>query len=104
MLAVRILCICGTGTVGANVVMTKLKELFAKEGIPVQLMTGCSIAVDGMVQARQADMIVSTSIMPTFKDVPAFHAISFYTGVGEDELRRRIVETARSIQKKRSIV
>jgi len=92
---------CGTGTVGANVVMNKLKDIFAQQGLPVQLMTGSSMQLESLLSSDQVDMIISTSVIPRkYEGIPFFLAIPFYTGVGEDELVRGIIEAAKEISRR----
>jgi len=101
MRAIRVLCICGTGTVGANVVMSRLQEIFDEHDIPAQLITGSSLQVGGMVGADQTDMIVTTSIMPeVYEGIPTFLALPLYTGIGEEELIEGIVEAAQEIKRR----
>lgn len=97
MSAIRILCICGSGVAGANIIMFKLREAFEKSGIPVQLVTAGISQTSGMVGSGQADMIVSTSTMTKYEGVPYFQAIPFYTGEGEEELLEEIIQSAREI-------
>lgn len=97
MQPVKILCICGSGVAGANIIMFKLKEAFEKSGIPLQLITGGVSQLAMMVNAGQADMIVSTSTMKKFEGIPYYHAIPFYTGEGERELLDEIIASAKII-------
>jgi PTS system galactitol-specific IIB component len=102
MSAIRILCICGSGVAGANIIMYKLREAFEKTGIQVQLVTAGISQTSGMVGSGQADIIVSTSTMTKYEGVPYFQAIPFYTGEGEDELLEEIIIAAREILEQRS--
>jgi PTS system galactitol-specific IIB component len=97
MRPVKILCICGTGVAGANIIMYKLREAFEAAGLPVHLTTASNTQVAGMVHSGQADMIVATSLYLNFEDVPYFHATAFYTGEGEQELLEDIIAAARKI-------
>lgn len=102
MQPVRILCICGSGVAGANIIMYKLREAFEKSGVPLQLITGGVSQLAVMVSSGQADMIVSTSTMRKYGDIPYFQAIPFYTGEGEQELLQQIVDAAREIVRERA--
>lgn len=102
MVPITILCICGSGVAGANIIMYKLRESFEKSGIPVQLITAGISQASGMVGSGQADLIVSTSTMTKYEGVPYFQAIPFYTGEGEEELLNEIITSAREILEQRS--
>lgn len=102
MVPIRIICICGSGVAGANIIMYKLREGFEKTGIPVQLVTAGISQTAGMVGSGQADMIVSTSTMTQYEGIPYFQAIPFYTGEGEEELLEEIIISARKILDQRS--
>lgn len=99
---VKILCICGSGVAGANIIMYKLKVAFEKSGIPLQLVTGGVSQMAMFISTGQADMIVSTSMMKSYEGIPYFQAIPFYTGEGEKELLDEIVAAARKIQEERT--
>lgn len=98
MKPITILCICGSGVAGANIIMYKLREAFKNTGVKIQLVTAGISQTSGMVGSGQADMIVSTSMMTKYEGVPYFQAIPFYTGEGEQELLEEIIATARKIQ------
>ena len=99
---IRILCICGTGVAGANIIMIKLKEAFSKNNIPIQLITGGTPQVASLVAGGQVDMIVSTSFMKQYENIPYFQVTSFYTGVGEKEVLEEILSAAGNIWEKRA--
>ena len=82
MRPIKIICICGSGVAGANIIMYKLREAFEEAKIKVQLVTGGVSQVSGMVGSSMADMIVSTSMMREYDGVPYFQAIPFYRNGG----------------------
>ena len=100
---IKIICICGSGVAGANIIMYKLREAFEKRGIPIKLITGGVSSVSGLVGSGNVDMIVSTSMMRKFEGVPYFQAIPFYTGEGEEELLEEIIQTAAKIWQQRNV-
>jgi galactitol-specific phosphotransferase system IIB component len=98
MKPITILCICGSGVAGANIIMYKLRTAFEETDIPVQLITAGISQTSHMVGSGQADMIVSTSMMTEYEGVPYFQAIPFYTGEGEQELLQEIIAAAQVIR------
>lgn len=47
---------------------------------------------------KDADMLISTTILPTEYDIPAIKAMRFLTGIGVDKLQDEIIETAKKLQ------
>lgn len=92
---VRVLVACGAGIATSTVVMQKLEELFDVNNIKVQLIQ-IKIA-EAASRQKDADMLVSTSLLPTKYQIPAIVAMGYLTGVGKDKLDSRIIETAQEI-------
>lgn len=94
---VKVLVACGAGIATSTVVMKKLEDLFKENNINVQLIQ-IKIA-EAASRQKDADMLVSTSLLPTEYKIPAIIAMGYLTGVGKDKLDARIVETAQQILK-----
>ncbi|MHC3377867.1 PTS sugar transporter subunit IIB [Ligilactobacillus equi] len=96
MKKLNVLVACGAGIATSTVVMNKLEKLFDDNGIDVNLIQ-IKIAEAASKQG-EADMLVSTTILPTEYNIPAIKAMGFLTGIGTDKLENEIVETARKLQ------
>lgn len=92
---VKVLVACGAGIATSTVVMQKLEDLFKENDIKVQLIQ-IKIA-EAASRQGDADMLVSTSLLPTEYKIPSIVAMGYLTGVGKDKLDARIIETAREV-------
>ncbi|WP_407855123.1 PTS sugar transporter subunit IIB [Enterococcus hailinensis] len=96
MKKVRVLVACGAGIATSTVVMKKVKDLFARNDIPVEInqikISEAASKQDG------ADMLISTTMLPTEYKIPAIKAMAFLTGIGTEKVENEIIEAAKSIQ------
>lgn len=86
----KILVACGAGIATSTVVTNKVEELIKDHNIQATVEQ-CKIAE---VKSKQsdADLIVSTTILPTTYDIPAIVATSYITGIGMDKLDQKILD------------
>lgn len=87
---------CGAGIATSTVVMKKVEDLFKEHGIDANLMQ-IKIA-EASSKQDSADMLISTTVLPTTYKIPAIKAMGFLTNIGVDKLNQEIVETAQKIQ------
>ncbi|MEG1502825.1 PTS sugar transporter subunit IIB [Enterococcus sp. 22-H-5-01] len=96
MKKVRVLVACGAGIATSTVVMKKVEDLFARNDIPVEInqikISEAASKQDG------ADMLISTTMLPTEYKIPAIKAMAFLTGIGTEKVENEIIEAAKSIQ------
>lgn len=92
----NVLVACGAGIATSTVVMSKLEKLFEENNIDVELHQ-IKIA-EAASKQKDADMLISTTILPTEYDIPAIKAMGFLTGIGMDKLQDEIIETAKKLQ------
>ncbi|SER99171.1 PTS system, galactitol-specific IIB component [Propionibacterium cyclohexanicum] len=91
----KVLVACGAGIATSTVVMQKLEDLFKQNNIRVSLI---QIKISEAAGRQQdADMLVSTSLLPTAYRIPAVVAMGYLTGLGKDKLDAKIIDTAREI-------
>lgn len=86
----RILVACGAGIATSTVVCDRVENLVKDNGIDAQI-TQCKIAEVGSLQ-DQADLIVSTTILPTTYNIPAIKATAYITGIGTEKLDQQILD------------
>lgn len=96
MKKLNVLVACGAGIATSTVVMSKLEKLFEENSIDVELHQ-IKIA-EAASKQKDADMLISTTILPTEYDIPAIKAMGFLTGIGMDKLQDEIIETAKKLQ------
>jgi PTS system galactitol-specific IIB component len=85
----KVVVACGTGIATSTVVADKISEACKKEGIKVDI-TQCKVT-ELRSYADEADLIVSTTILRDKYDVPVINGLSLITGVGEDEVLKKII-------------
>lgn len=95
MKKLNVLVACGAGIATSTVVMSKLEKLFEENNIDVELHQ-IKIA-EAASKQKDADMLISTTILPTEYDIPAIKAMGFLTGIGVDKLQDEIIETAKKL-------
>ncbi|PTY77667.1 PTS galactitol transporter subunit IIB [Heyndrickxia sporothermodurans] len=85
-----VLVACGAGIATSTVVCERVENLLKDNGINAEVVQ-CKIAE---VASRQdgADLIVSTTILPTTYNIPALTAKAYITGIGMEALDQKIID------------
>lgn len=85
-----VLVACGAGIATSTVVCNRVENLLKDNNINAEVVQ-CKIAE---VKSRQAgaDLIVSTTILPTTYDIPALSAVAYITGMGMEALDKKILD------------
>lgn len=96
MKKLNVLVACGAGIATSTVVMKKVEDLFAENNIDANLIQ-IKIA-EAASKQDDADMLISTTVLPTEYKIPAIKAMGFLTGLGVDKLQDEILTKAREIQ------
>lgn len=91
----KVLVACGAGIATSTVVMKKVEDLFKENNIDVEF-DQIKIAQAAGKQ-DSADMLISTTVLPTQYSIPAIKAIPLLTGIGADKVNKEIIDTAREI-------
>ena len=86
----RVLVACGAGIATSTVVCERVEILLKDTGVNAEVIQ-CKIAE---VSSRQedADLIVSTTILPTTYKIPALIATSYITGINMEALDQKILD------------
>jgi galactitol PTS system EIIB component len=86
----KVLVACGVGIVTSAIVCNRVEKLFQDNHVNAEIVQ-CSVAE---VASRQenADLIISTTILPTTYSIPALSATAYITGIGMDQLDQRILD------------
>ena len=96
MKKIRVLVACGAGIATSTVVMKKVEDLFARNNMPVEIM---QIKISEAASKQdEADMLISTTMLPMEYKIPAIKAMAFLTGIGADKVENQIIEAAKNIQ------
>ena len=85
----RILVACGAGIATSTVVCDRVERLVKENKIDATV-TQCKIAEVGSLE-DQADLIISTTILPREFKIPAIKATAYISGIGADKLDEKIL-------------
>lgn len=85
----KILVACGAGIATSTVVTDKVERLVKEHNIDAEVQQ-IKIAEASSLQ-EGADLIVSTTILPTTYKIPAVIATNYITGMGMEELDEEIL-------------
>lgn len=96
MKTIRVLVACGAGIATSTVVMKKVEDLFARNNMAAEI-TQIKIA-EAAGKQDDADMLISTTMLPTQYKIPAISAMAFLTGIGTEKVENQIIEAAKGIQ------
>lgn len=85
----RLLVACGAGIATSTVVMNRIEQLLKEHKLDVDLQQ--IKIVEAKALQKDADLIVSTTILPTTYEIPAIVATAYITGIGMDEIDQKII-------------
>lgn len=86
----RILVACGAGIATSTVVNNHIEQLLKNNGIDAELEQ-IKIA-EAKSKQHGADLLISTTILPTQYDIPAIVATSYISGIGKDKTDAKVLE------------
>ena len=86
----KILVACGAGIATSTVVCGKVEQLVKDNNIDAEIIQ-CKVAEVASKQ-DEADLIVSTTILPTTYKIPAIIATSYITGINTKALDQKILD------------
>lgn len=86
----RILVACGAGIATSTVVFNHIENLLKENGIEAELEQ-IKIA-EAKSKQENADLLISTTILPTTYDIPSIVATSYISGIGKDKTDAKVLE------------
>ncbi len=96
MKKINVLVACGAGIATSTIIMKKIEDLFKENKIEANLM---QIKISEAASKQEnADILISTTMLPTTYRIPAITAVPFLTGIGEDKLKEKILVAISEIQ------
>lgn len=85
MRRVRILSVCGSGTVSSAMLSSKLSDVLEDNGYKLDSTEVSPGGVSGAMASGQYDLIVYTSPVTGEYGIPVINATGFLVGINEDE-------------------
>lgn len=100
MKQVRILSVCGSGTVTSSMVAAKLQEMLNEKGYRVTTTEARPTEALNLAQSGRFDLITFTSPLQ-FGDygIPAINAFACLTGIGEEEFFEEVFNVIQKLGK-----
>lgn len=95
MKKIRVISVCGSGTVTSSMVANKVKEFLGDNGFRVETVETNPNGVETQLSTGHWDMIVHTSPLKEKYDMPTVNAASFLTGMGEEKFENQLLEAAK---------
>ncbi|MDF2544656.1 MAG: putative system, galactitol-specific component [Anaerocolumna sp.] len=92
MRAVKILSVCGSGTVSSAMLSSKLTDVLEENGYHVEATEVSPGGVEGAMAAGKYDLIAYTSPVEGDYGVPILNATGFLVGINEDEFVEELLE------------
>ena len=94
-ITVRVLTVCGSGTVSSTMVATKMEDRFRDMGYHFEATEVNPAGVRPALMSGSYDFIAYTSPIGDGADIPAINAVGFMTGFGEEEFMEQAMEVLR---------
>ncbi len=92
MRAVRILSVCGSGTVSSAMLTSKLSDVLEERGYELVSDEVAPGGVDLAVQGGKYDLIAYTSPIEDIYGIPILNATGFLVGMNEEEFVDKLFE------------
>ena len=89
----KVLIACGAGIATSTIVVSRVEELIKKHNLDVDIKQIKIVEAAGL--HNEADLIVSTTILPTTYSIPSIIATNYIMGIGEEELDEEILNHLR---------
>lgn len=85
-----ILVACGTGIATSTVVSDRLEQLIEERKLNAQVVQ-CKIG-EVASKEKEADLIISTTILPKKYSIPAIRSMAYVTGIDEEKLDEEVIK------------
>lgn len=99
MKKLKVLTVCGSGTVSSTMVSEKLKDALAEKGYQVEAVEIKPQQVLDFVEDGGYDFIAYTTPVPGQDKIPAINAVGFLTGFAEEEFLEEVDEVLGALNK-----
>jgi PTS system galactitol-specific IIB component len=86
----KVLVACGTGIATSTVVVQKVETLIKENGLNAEVEQIKISEAKG--KQGEADVIVTTTMLPTKYSIPTITATGYVTGIGTEELDQKIID------------
>lgn len=100
MKTMKVLSVCGSGTVTSSMVAGNLKEMLEEKGIMASTTESRPTEALQLAQGGNFDFIIYTSPLPAGDyGIPVINATGLLTGFGEEEFFKEVMEVIQNSDK-----
>lgn len=85
-----VLVACGTGIATSTVVAERVKKIIEENGINADVIQ-CKMS-EVASKENEADLLVTTSILPKTYSIPVVNAMGYLTGIGTENIDNEILK------------
>ena len=96
---IRILSVCGSGTVSSTMIAMKMQERFEELGYRFEATEVNPGGVKTALMSGDYDFIAYTSPVEEEVDIPKINAVNFMTGFAEDEFMEEALKVLEELGK-----
>lgn len=97
MKKIKILSVCGSGTLSSTMIAEKLSEALKENGFLVDAVEVNNGQINSALATQKFDCICYASPVSGTFDIPCINAIGLLTGIGEDEVIEEVLDVARKL-------
>ena len=94
----KILIACGAGVATSTLIADRVKRLCEKNGFQVSVQQTKVVQVEGM--AKDYDLIVSSTKVPSSVQTACVFALSYLTGINMDQTDAEIIDKLKALDSK----
>lgn len=86
MKKVKILCVCGSGTVSSAMVASKLRDQLKERGFDADTVETSPNGIEIELSGAKYDLMACVSPVYAEYDIPKVNAVGMLTGLGEEQV------------------
>ena len=98
MKKLRVLSVCGSGTVSSSMISQKLGDIGSDHGFQVEAVEVNANQVKDALAAGKYDCICYASPIHGEFPIPVINGIGLLTGLGEEEIEEEILKIAEKLE------
>lgn len=99
MTQIDVLTVCGAGVVSSTMIAEKMKVALKEYGYDVHAVETNTGGVQDSLSGGHFDFIAYVSPVTGEYDIPVINAIGFFTGFGEEEFIKEVLDVLKKIGK-----
>lgn len=98
MRAVKILSVCGSGTVSSAMLSSKLADVLEEKGYDMEATEVAPGGVSLAVQSGGYDLIAYTSPVEDIYGIPVLNATGFLVGINDEEFIEELLDVVGKLE------